>query len=259
VNYFTDPKRAEALLDVVREVLPRSVESDGDFEDWNLIAPALVWTVADFYEGIASVEPPRGRIRGEALARSAAEYAIYFAWLAGPDEGRDGRIRTLLKDEFRQRVKVENRLKDHMLRQPQYEAMIERGLFPKTIFDEGSLERKAPVLEDATIPQLPHALEAAFAADLEWMPRLAQVEQYPYAFIHFTTFTSSSSTTHPSVTGIDRVITGGGGQLLVGTPAPFEQATGPYGGGYLALLNTLWVASQALGWPDPAAIEAAVR
>ena len=117
----------------------------------------------------------------------------------------------------------------------------------------------APLLEDKSINGLPSTLEMAFEADNEWMPRIETIDRYPYAVAYYTSFTGSSSTTHPSITGIDRVVTEQDGRVVVGMPRELEATSGPYAAGYFALLNTLLVASHSLGWPEAADVEDAMN
>ncbi len=254
-----DLKNAEAVLAIVRDVLPREVESDGHHEDWNVIAPALVAVVADLFEGILSSTPPRGRIRAEVLARSLAEYAIVFAWLAGPEGGRDTRIKRLVRSEYIHRTKAANKLGDQIAVREDYKRLFEAGRLPEILLDESTKEFMAPLIEDESLKALPNALEMAFEADQVWMPKIELVNENPYAMVYFTVFTGSSSTTHPSVTGIDRMVTGDGGKLLVGAPQLLGESGGPYAGGYLALLNTLWVASLTLEWPAQDSLREAIK
>src|SRR5437879_4384064 len=75
-------KRVDGLLDAVRQNLPRPVSSSGEFEDWNVVGPALIAIAADLFEVVMGATPPRGRVRAEVLARTLTEYAITFAWLS---------------------------------------------------------------------------------------------------------------------------------------------------------------------------------
>jgi hypothetical protein len=105
-------KRVDGLLDAVRQNLPRRVTSSGEFEDWNVVGPALIAIAADLFEAIMGATPPRGRVRAEVLARTLTDYAIAFAWLAAADDETDraSRIRSLVRDEYLEREKAENKL-----------------------------------------------------------------------------------------------------------------------------------------------------
>jgi hypothetical protein len=249
---LVDIKKVDALLAVARSVVPRNVKTDGDFEDWRVIGPGLVAIATDLFEGIASSPPPRGRVRAEVLARSLAEYAITFAWLAGPVVGREGRIKRLLKDEYREREKTENRLVDHIVPKARYADLVEKGSIPRSVVSTEMKERMSRLLGDDSIRTLPSALEMAFDADDEWMDRIELTSHYPYTFIYFQTFGGMSPLTHPSITAIGRVVTRQGDKTVVGMPEVLGQSSGPYGAGFLALLSTLWVASETFDWPDPA-------
>jgi hypothetical protein len=137
--------------------------------------------------------------------------------------------------------------------------LVAKGLLPDSLVPEKTKEFMAELLGDDTIKDMPNALEMAFEADREWMGRVEMLARHPFVSVYFLTFTGSSFTTHPSITGVDRVVTEQGGKTVVGMPQVLGQGSGPYGGGYLALMNTLWAASQALGWPAPAAIQDAME
>lgn len=53
-------QRVDGLLNLVRAHLPRRVESSGDFEDWEVVAPALIAIAADLFEGMKRGSSPRG-------------------------------------------------------------------------------------------------------------------------------------------------------------------------------------------------------
>ncbi|MBS1845882.1 MAG: hypothetical protein JST53_15820 [Actinobacteria bacterium] len=253
-------KRTDALLALCRGVVPRRVETDGNFEDWEIIGPALVAIAADLFEGIMAFPPPRGRVRAEVLARSLAEYAIGFAWLA-PEEGRADRIKRFLKDEYREREKTENRLVNEIVpREKPYGPLLQPGgPIPRSLLSEEMKLKIAGLLGDESVVMPPNTLLMAVEADEAWLDRIEWVTKYPFAFIYTTTFGSMSSITHPSITSINRVVTVQGGDTVVGMPAPLESASGPYGGGYLALLSIIWIAAATFGWPDPDEIRAAMN
>src|SRR5688500_3996460 len=99
------PPRVDGLLGIVRAHLPRPVRSDGEFTDWNVVAPGLLFIAADLFEGIVAASPPRGRVRAEVLARSLSEYVIGFAWLAAPEDEQERgyRLKQFELDEFLER------------------------------------------------------------------------------------------------------------------------------------------------------------
>lgn len=257
-------KRVDAVLEVVRASLPRRVVSDGDFEDWEVIAPGLVSIVADLFEGIVASTPPRARLRAEVLARSLAEHAVAFAWLAAADQERPTRIRQLLRDEFEERGRAANVVEKEIAGRKAYKDLFDEekrsgGALPKTLLNEQSRARLESLKADASIGPLPNAFDMAYAADGHWMPKIDMVKRNPYVLVYFTLFTGPSFSTHPSISAVAKMVTGQAQQLAVGAAEPLGESESPYGQSYLTLVNTLLVAAHALGWPDEAAIQAALH
>jgi hypothetical protein len=251
-------RRAEGLLALAQAHLPRKVHSKGEFEDWGIVAPALVHIVADLAEGVMAAPAPRGRVRAEVLARSLCEYTISFGWLAGTDdEGeRLNRLRSLVKDEFTRRSRVENQMRDQIGSRVLY--LKRRGpKLPEEFLDQATRARLASLKGDPSIPQRPGSLDAAFAADEFWMPTEEPIERFPFAYLYLLMFAEQSFTTHPTITAISRVVTGSIPDALVGHAELLGDADGPYGLSLVALTQTLIVSSHVLGWPDRAAIDAA--
>ncbi|HEV7770604.1 MAG TPA: DUF5677 domain-containing protein [Solirubrobacterales bacterium] len=253
-------RRVDTILGLIRANLPTNVETDGDFEDWNVIAPAMLSIVADLFEGMMVCTPPRGRLRADVLARSLSEHAIAFAWLASSEEARPGRIRSLLLDEFQERSRASNIMEKEIAGRQAYRDLFDEtkrfgGAVPKTVLDEPTRNRLKELEADESIKPLPNAFDMAYAADTYWMPKLALVNRNPYALIYYMLFSASSFSTHPSISAVARMTSGSGaGQVTVGAPEGLGESDAPYGPAYLALVNTLTVASTALGWPKPGPI-----
>jgi hypothetical protein len=254
-------KRVDAVLGLVRANLPKQVVSDGDFEDWNVIAPALVSIVSELFEGIASSTPPSGRVRADVLARSLAEYAIAFAWLAGSEGDRAAKIKSLLRDEFWERKKAANKLEKEIAGRPAYKALFDEkreGALPRTLLDEGTRARLAKLEADQSIKSLPNSLDMAFTADQFWMPQVDMIARNPFALVYFTLFTGPSFSTHPSISAVARMTAGAPRNIVVGAAAGLGDSEAPYGQSYLTLINTLLVASKSLGWPNESEVRAAL-
>jgi hypothetical protein len=260
-------KRIDGLLDAVRQYLPRQVSSSGEFSDWNVVAPALVAIAADLLEGIIGATPPRGRVRAEVVARSLAEYAITFAWLAAADGADEvsNRLTQLIKDEYVEREKAENKLGDQLGRREDYRFLFaddtarEGGPLPRTLLDDTTRERLEHLKADTTIQRLPGTFDMAFVADQRWMSEIDLVRHNPFAFAYFVLFTGPSFVTHPSVTAVARVVIGTPPDLVVGAPVPLGTSEMPYGQAFLTFVNMLLVASRALGWPEEALIRDAIN
>lgn len=257
-------KRVDGILELVRANVPRPVDSVGDFEDLEVAAPALISIAADLFRGIVGSSPPDSRVRAEVMARSLAEYAIGFAWLVAPAnaDDRKKRMRQFVKDEFREREKAENKLRQHLGTRSIYAPLLDpdrEGPLPRELLDEHTRARLASLKADKSIEQLPGAFDMAFAADERWMPEIDLVQHNPFALIYFTLFTGPSFLTHPSVTSISRVVTGSPPTLLVGAPQALGVSEMPYGQSLLTFVNMLLVAARVLGWPDEATLRAVLE
>jgi len=247
--------RVDGLLDLIHREIPREVESTGNFEDWAVMAPALIAVGADLFEAIMALPPPRGRLRAEILARSLAEYAITFAWLSAParDEERGKRRKRLVKAEFLEREKAENKLKHQLGGQSAYEHLFRGdrlGAVPRELMADVTRERLNQLKGESGLSPLPNSFDMAFDADKRWMPEVDVIGHNPFAMIYFVLFTGPSFMTHPSVSSIARMVTGSPPRLIVGVPERLSDSEMPYGQALLTLANMLFVASRSLGWPD---------
>lgn len=258
-------QRVDGLLNIVRAYLPRRVESTGDFEDWQVVAPALIAIAADMFEGIMAAVPPGGRLRAEILSRSLAEYVISFAWLAAADEYQLRlRLRQLLKDEYLEREKGEDKLRDQIGNRARYRYLFDPatprpgGPLPTALLDDANRDRLHELKADSSTPNLPNTFDMAFVADARWMSEIDLVAHNPFALTYFTVFTGPSFMTHPSVTAVAAVTLGSPPELVVGPPQSLGSTETPYGQALLSFLNMLLVASRTLGWPAEADVRAAV-
>src|SRR5215211_7489711 len=83
---------------------------------------------AGLLEGLMASPPPRGRFHASVLARSLAEYAIFFSWVAagGDREGAEDRLRRLVKTDFLERERAANKVA-MIRRTPRYEHLFRTG------------------------------------------------------------------------------------------------------------------------------------
>jgi hypothetical protein len=252
--------RIDALLNVVRANLPRHVQSSGEYGDWAVVGPGLVFICADLSEGIFASVPPRGSVRAEVLARSLCEHAITFAWLAAVNgEDRDARLQQFVAYEFRHRESAERKLYDQIGRQQRYAHLFddpERGLPAEQLLSDETKER---VKELEGVPPRPDVLQMAFRADERWMGEFEAIRRNPFAFLYFLIFTGSSFTTHASVTAVDRVVVGDPPNLIVGMPQGITDSEqhGVYGMAAALLALVLLISSRAQGWPPADEVAAA--
>ena len=77
--------------------------------------------------------------------------------------------------------------------------------------------------------------------------------------VYFTLFVGPSFTSHPSVTSVAKMTLGTPPELVVGAPEPLGESESPYGQSMVTFASVLLIASRVLGWPDEAAVMAAVN
>jgi hypothetical protein len=245
-------RRAGAVLDLARQYLPRRVTSAGAFDDWNVVAPGLLGGAAAMLESIFQLPPPRHGPGAEILARSLVEYAITFAWLAAPadESARAERLKRFELYEYQERYRADKKY-THVLpeRSDFYAQLISSGKMPSRLIDDDTrqlLEDRGEEVETTTMPSL---LDRAVEADARWATEIRALQENPLAGIYASAFASFSFVSHASVTAVSRVVRGGGGNLIVGEPAAWTEATGPYGFSISILVLMLQIASRTLGWP----------
>ena len=252
------PKRTAALLDLVREGLPVRVESDGDFEDWNVMAPAKLAIVTKLFEGVVGSIPPDNRFRAEVLGRSLAEHAIAFAWLAANDGERERRLKQMVRGEFESRSRAGNQLGDQIYGKERYENLFETGRVPRVLL-ESETQSRLEELRNSEIPTPPGVLDMALAADSYWVDRSEIIAHNPFALVYFVLFTGPSFVTHTSITAVSRFVDGDPPHLTVGRERANLTSESPYGQSMMTFVNCLLVASETLGWPSEEAIVAAMN
>lgn len=254
----------DGLLALLRRELPRPVTSDGEFDDWEVFAPALVAAAANLFEGVFASPPPTGRLRAEVLARSFAEYSILFAWVGGAEDAdaRRARLARMVKADFRERDKAANKVAE-IRRRKSYAHLFSPqrpGPLPDDLLSPETRERVEKFkVEHAVKPPL-DTLSMAFAADERWMPEIPLVAHNPFALVYFILFTGPSAVTHPSIRSVDRMVVGEAPDLIVGVVEELGGSETPYGPVLLTFVNVLLIASRILGWPsEPAVAEVLQR
>lgn len=126
------------------------------------------------------------------------------------------------------------------------------------MLDQGSASPWARFEADS-LTRPPDAFTMAFQADERWMSEIDLVHRNPFALIYFTLFVGPSFLTHPSVSGVARVVVGTPPNLILGMPEPLGVSEMPYGQSLLTFANVLLVASRSLGWPEEGQIRAALN
>ncbi len=248
----TGMRRVGAVLDLARRYLPCDVESAGDFNDWNVVAPGLLGGAAGILESIFQLPPPRHTPCAEILARSVVEYAITFAWLAAPKDSaeRAKRLARFEMSEYRERERADAKyVRVLPERSERYVALIKAGEMPPHLISDDMRSRIADRRGEVETGEMPSLLDRAIAADDRWAEEINALKRNPFAGIYASAFASFSFVSHASVTAVSRVVVGGGGRLRVGEPAAWSGATGPYGFSISMFVVMLVIASRVLGWP----------
>lgn len=250
-------QRASAILDLAHQYLPQDVESTGDFDDWNVVAPGLIGAAAVILESVFRLPLPRYRVSAEILARSVIEYAITFAWLAAPEDEseRAARVARFEVDEYHDREAVDRRyIKVLADKRKRYDKLIKAGKMPARLIDDPMKARIAERRDALKTKNLPDLLELAVQADDRWFHEIQAVGAIPFAHLYGIAYADFSFVSHPSPTAVSRVVTGCG-ILRVGEPVGSSQACN-LSVSVFALM--LVIASRTLGWPpEPAVYDAA--
>jgi hypothetical protein len=154
---------------------------------------------------------------------------------ANDEDERASRLQSLVRDEFLEREKAENKLADQLAKRAEYEFLFdpkvkrEGGPVSRRLLDDRTRERLRTFRADQSIKPLPNTFDMAFSADRRWMQEIDLVGHNPFAFAYFVLFTGPSFLSHPSVTGVSRVVIGTAPNLVVGLPVPLGESEMPYG------------------------------
>jgi hypothetical protein len=247
----TSRQRAKAVLDLAYQYLPQDVESLGEFNDWNVVAPGLIAAAALVVESIFRLPPPRYRISAEMLARSVFEYAITFAWLAAPKNQNERALRLARfeVDEYHDRETVDKRYVSVLGdKRERYETLIKSGKMPSHLVDPPMKTRMADRRDELKAKNMPDLLELAIQADDRWFDEVKAVDCVPFAHVYGTGYSDYSFVSHASPTAVSRVVSGAG-TLRVGEPAGETTA---YRMSVSVFAVMLVIASRTLGWPPEA-------
>jgi hypothetical protein len=229
-----------ALVAVARQTFPLTV-ANADTEPFRLIGTAMLARGAGALESIAALAPRGYNTDSAVLLRVLTEHVIVFAWLsADPDR----RVLLWLKEDARQRMAMHN----------------------------DWLEGKPPLLDDwprvwferlkAVEGVMPDTRTCALQADECWLSRLpgvlsAATPETTLLGQYQVVFRSTSSSTHAGLMGLQPFIA----ETSLGTVVDLETSHAKELATTMAPVTYalgLHIASASLGYPEPAAIEAAV-
>lgn len=193
-------RRVGALLDLARETLPQPVNSDGNYRDWNLVAPAFLGLGAGALEAVFQLPPPRHRVAAETVARSLVEYTITFAWLAAPND-EDERAERLARfeiSEYNDRLEADKRYTTILPERNDgaYAALIAEGRMPSSLAEPQTQARIAAIKDEPGAKGMPPLLDRATQADAVWMRELDVVATQPLANVYAGAFAHFSFSAH---------------------------------------------------------------
>lgn len=249
---FPAHRRVDALVALADRYLPEVVESDGSYGDWNVVAPALVALCTNALESIFQLPSPRHRVAAETVARSLADYAITFAWLAAPtnDNDRADRMLRFERDEWRSRGQADKRYTTLLPKRADlYRDLIERGRMPSELLGDAAREKVAAIAAGDGPKGMPPLLDRAIEADTVWTDEIPALSEQPLAGLYASLYASLSFAAHASVTAVDRLVAGQPPRLLVGYAKPLGDEEGPYDIACSITVIVLVIAHLRLGWP----------
>lgn len=236
--------RGKALVALVEDVLPVSVEVHNDSDAWPVIGTSLVSLATSIMKSVLYLHPIGRPSSEEILLRSLYEYAVYLAWL-GADPSAD-RIQAWRKDDLVGRLKADAEWR-------------ERGVYLLTDQARTEMEQQVAQLNGAPLV----LANLAVAADKHWSGQLPAIDtsiknpNRSFRGMYAVIYRYTSTTTHPSFTGINRVVehTSEAGRIV----HTEEQGPGrdwdPEATATLIYGLCLYVASASLGWPSALAVD----
>jgi hypothetical protein len=239
---FDDPlaHRAAALAALVENRLPLEGNSTGPWDAWPVAGPALLAHATSILNAIFLLRPHDAHNASSRLLRSLYDHVVNFAWLAIDPPAH---LALWRKSDLEERLKMDRDFRDagEQLLSAEAREQMER--------DVASVGGSAPNLADK-----------ALRADDCWVPRIEGIEPEGLkSFRGFYTvlFRQHSGLVHATMRGLNHVtIDLAAPRKRVVLEAPLNGSRGPYGMATVVYSLGLLVASQSLGWPDPAEVEA---
>lgn len=205
---------------------------------------ALVARIVGTIEAMLTLGPLGRDADLNILVRSAFEHSVTFAWIAADPERRFVRWQ---KEDAERRLEAHRDF--HRFGEKLLESTAEAELQRQTNIQY----RGHPVKRPPNIPQ------RSEQADKYWGPRLHLPEPPHLASfrgVYTTVYRSGSSRTHASILGLNDVMTPADGQYVVALESPARQQPSLRMAPFVLGL-ALYVASDAIGWPDRTAIDGA--
>jgi hypothetical protein len=232
-------QRGRALVALVARELPKDFDSR---ERWPAIGVALLSRMTTTLSTVLDLHGGHLEADASTLVRSLYEHAVHFAWLAA--EPSRERLDHWHKHDLYARLKADDDARAHGI-----DEMLE---------PERRAEYQAQL--DAIAGAVPLNLaDLAIAADQHWGGRIRGMGKHdqPLSFRgwYALLYRSFSPMAHPSEMGLHRVTEElAPGRLRIDLERPSLTRTGPYGIATFVYGVALYIATEALRWPDANAV-----
>jgi Family of unknown function (DUF5677) len=244
--------RARTLAALVEARLPADFDVHGDEDAWSWVATGLLARQAGTMLSLVDLEPS-GRVTDLAvLVRDLFEHVVHLAWL-GADPGRE-RVEAWRKHDLSERLKADRDATDH-------------GVLILTAEERAEMERERGALTGGRLK----LIDLAVAADQRWLGVLPgfdipddgdhddaeesedkEPDRQSFRKLYAIVYRHTSAFAHPSWRGLHRVTidTGPTGRRVAMEQADRAYPFDPVGLGTLIFATGLFVAGEALGWPE---------
>jgi hypothetical protein len=245
--------RANALVQLAWESIPRSLSSSKDHEDWNVFVPATVARCAHILESILALCSRQQD--GAILLRALFEHVIAFAWVAIEPQTRLSR---LVANDYEHRLKANGHLVHYGgtamdgKTQQHFQARVERARRGLPASRSPAIARKG-----VKAKLLPDVLNMAGEADSYWHrvhPDLGLQGRYSLSGQYVIYYRWFSQYVHPTIMGLEPFVYEEDGFLRVGRPTQDAHSCASSGGMLLSIM--LFLTSDLFKWPDAGRIAA---
>jgi hypothetical protein len=241
---LVNARRAEALTALVEERLPMEFEVTGDVDAWPLVATGLLSRATSTLRHIFGAGSGGQAVDAATLGRSLYEHIVHLAWLAADPSAE--RVQAWRKVDLLSRLTADTDV---------------RRAGDQVFTDDAraALEVQIAGLEG---PERPFNLaDLAIAADKRWagvLPGMgAHTQVSSFRGFYAVLYRYYSSTAHPSFLALNHVVedvTASRRRVVLEKP---PEDRGPFGMATVVYALGLYVAAEALGWPDPDRVTAA--
>jgi hypothetical protein len=218
-------------------------QGDAELDNWDLVAPALLFTGATCVLSIHALGqarlPRRGTQDAFVLLRRLYEHAVTFAWIAIDPANN---VRAWLAKDYSYRLKANRELT----------TLGHKGLTPAT-------EAKYDAYVKATPKLMPDVLARAHAADKHWSALIdlhgrktpLPSNKFSFEALYTIIYRAASGDAHPTAGGLHHWVHGrGGGEFAIGVSPVDHGERFPFTLAPIVFAQWLLVSEHVLGWPE---------